>query len=386
MGILNTSGSVDVTTSFYSYLSGWKPTYPFVHQTANDRTYDMEDYGPEVFVEVGGEFHTGNLGLGSTVDVEVEVAGTFVPSLVVQGLAEALAEALGDFYSEPPKRNFVAWSKIGSVDFTLDRTNDAGFRQMPWKGWVYQVKDLGPAFVVYGEGGIAMMSPSDLRSVAVTFGFKLMSEVGILSKYAVCGNDKNHFALNKKGELIQISGEGLKVLGYAEFLLPMSWQGTPIVMTYDEMNQRVYITNGQIGYVYTPQGLTQGPKNLTSVMSSMGEVTVASPSTVERPLLEITTETIDFGSRDKKSLYQLTVSTYCPEALSFAVSYRNKITEDFQTTDWDTFDYKGEGFVSLSAVEFRIHLKAAALFEGQIRDLVAYYRAFDRTLRQEGSK
>jgi len=60
------------------------------------------------------------------------------------------------------EKNWVAWSDIGSLNFTLGKSNVQGKRPLDWKGWVYRVLKLNGKPVVYGENGVSLLKPARL--------------------------------------------------------------------------------------------------------------------------------------------------------------------------------------------------------------------------------
>ena len=143
----------------------------------------------------------------------------------------------------------LIWSKIGSVDFTPDGTNEAGFRNIPWEGTVLRVKKLGKGVVVYCENGIGVLVP-----FAQTFGWDILTEVGIPAKSAISGNDNIHVFVNTAGELCRINKDfSLEVLGYSEYMSLMT--AASIVVEHNPVLREFHISDPTYAFILTEQGL-----------------------------------------------------------------------------------------------------------------------------------
>lgn len=106
-------------------------------------------------------------------------------------------------------RTYVAWSKIGLLDFTVDKTNEAGFHN-PDIGIVYSVLKFGKDFIALGASGVAHYSPA-----AQSFGYRKLGNVGISGTLNAASNGQEVYYVDKLGDLIQInSSNGATNLGY----------------------------------------------------------------------------------------------------------------------------------------------------------------------------
>jgi len=104
---------------------------------------------------------------------------------------------------------FVAWSKIGKVDFTVDKSNEAGFHN-PDIGVVKSVLQLAKDFVALGESGAAIYSP-----VVQTFGYRKIPCTGISSTLCATSNRTELYFVDKLGDLYNVeANRGFTNLGY----------------------------------------------------------------------------------------------------------------------------------------------------------------------------
>src|SRR5512139_1721548 len=129
--------------------------------------------------------------------VTVDVSGSPVISGFYNAAADPITVAISltaEAFSENLRSNWVGWSKIGDIRFLQDMMNDSGYRPMSWKGWVYQILQLGKSAVVYGSGGISILFP--IKEPHPTFGYKEIAKRGILNRNCVCGTKNKHFFLD----------------------------------------------------------------------------------------------------------------------------------------------------------------------------------------------
>jgi hypothetical protein len=248
------------------------------------------------------------------------------------------------------EKNWVAWSDIGSLNFTLGKSNVQGKRPLDWKGWVYRVLKLRGKPVVYGENGVSMLIPS-----GTIFGLTTVYRVGLKGKHAVGGDDTKHFFVDKIGQLWKLADE-MKKLGYEEYLSKLS---DSIVVSYDALNNLVYICDGTLGYVYNSEdgslGKCQG--NITGITYQSGVLYTTAAGTITTEPFEICTDIYDMGVRGGKTIYSLEFGTDLDIALYAAVDYRRDKSEDFTTTPWYVTNSYGRVFIVAYGGEFRFRAR-----------------------------
>lgn len=296
-------------------------------------SYGLEDL--ELFVDT---YITGNSprsGLYNLDDLELSV------NTSISGWAISNAE----------KKNWVGWSKIGEADFTLDLTNDAGYRPMSWSGYIYQVKKLDKNAIIYGSGGITVAYP--VAEPMPTFGFKDMLNIGIKNKTAIGGDEHTHFCIDTLGCLYKITTEGINKLGYEEFLSPLI---NP-VLTWDAAKNRLHISDAYIGYIYNEGTLTGGYADLTGLYRIKDSLTAVSPDTVIANPVELCTDIIDFKRRGLKSIESMQFDAISNVILFASIDYRYNKNEAFRTTKWSQLNAEGVAHIRTSGIDFRIRLK-----------------------------
>jgi len=286
----------------------------------------------------------------NTASAGATASGAAIWGTVNTGTATAYALAYGDLVLENLKKNWIAWSKIGSMDFTIDRKNIAGTRALDWSGWTYCVKKLGGKAVAYGENGVSFLIPS-----GKAWGLKTIYRVGLKSKQAVAGTEDIHFFIDNKDQLFSLS-EGLQKLDYSEYLTVL----TDPVLSFDIEANLLYICDGTYGFVYSPidKSLGKGPVNITGISSQGGTLYVAAPAAITTPAFEICTDIYDAGSRAPKTLWAVEVGTNIEQALSVCINHRKSKAESFSSTPWTITNPSGVAFIPCYGVEFQFRVKA----------------------------
>lgn len=249
------------------------------------------------------------------------------------------------------KSNWVAGSKIGSLNFTLDEKHDSFERPMDWKGWVYDIIKLAKSAIVYGENGITQLIPAE-----VFWGMKTIHRVGIKNKGAAAGDDSIHFFVDKTNKLYSLTSEGMSLLDYSEYLSNL----TSPILTLDSDSNLLYICDGTTGYVYSilTKSFAEGPATITGVRSQSGVLYVTASASIVMPPLEITTDIYDFESRFPKTILDVEIGTDLTERLFLAIEFRNSNRDEFVSTDWTLVNPNGKAYLPCFGVEFRIKLKS----------------------------
>lgn len=272
------------------------------------------------------------------------------------GLVMAMT-IVGTAVTNAAKTNWVGWSKIGQASFTIDRSNDAGFKAMEWPGYVYSIIPMDKNAVVYGSGGVTLMYPA-----AATFGFKEVLAHGIKNKSAVCGDKAVHFFIDKDGVLYKFSQEGLQRLGYEEFLYPL----TNPVMLLDSRKYLLHISDETKGFIFHQSVLGGGYANLTGIKLIDSSILAIAPETVQVDQFEICTDAFDFGYRGRKDVEAIQFGIDTDETVYAAVDYKYDLSTTFHTTRWTRLNKEGVAHIRVSGSEFRFRLKSAAYIEAQL--------------------
>lgn len=278
--------------------------------------------------------------------------GTYIPGVTIASLPGTItiSGVASDVDVEIIKRNWVKWSNIGSLSFTVGKDNIAGERPLDWKGWVYDIRKLGSKVIVYGQNGISALIPS-----GNTFGLQSIFQLGLKGKQAVCGNDSEHYFVDVKSQLWKLSNS-LEKLDYSECLGNLS---STITMSLDKETGLIYICDGCYGYVYSPRSQSMGECSpyITGTGSQGGTQYVTASQTIASIPLEIQTDIFDFGTRNGKTIRSLQIGTDATGGLYAAIDYRRDKAESWGTTNWETVTSEGIAFITCYGVEFRFKFK-----------------------------
>ena len=264
-------------------------------------------------------------------------------------------QLFGRWISRPSRANWVKWSAIGALNFEITRSNVAGERPLDWKGTVWALKWLGDKIVAYGENGVSLLIPIDVK-----YGLKTIYHTGLYGKQAVVDIGDAHYFIDSVGQLLKLDPTR-KLIGYAEYLRELT---SSVVMSWDSQDRLIFICDGLRGFVFDPEtsSLCRGPINVSGIGYQNGQRYVVGPEVINTPNLEFTTDIYDFGGRFGKHITSIEVGVdtigYDIE-LEMAVEYRLNKSEAFIQTSWVPLDNCGIAFINCFGYEFRFHLRAS---------------------------
>jgi len=266
----------------------------------------------------------------------------------------------------------VAWGKIGDVNFTLDGSNEAGYRQTPWEGSVLRVKKLGAGIVVYCQNGIGLLRPFEQ-----TFGWDTLQDVGIPAKAAVGGNDNIHVFVDTNGNLCRINSQyEIQVLGYDEYMDDM----TPanIVVEHDPILREFHISDATHGFLLTEEGLSNKYQAVTTIVTSAGTqygvFTDLAVSTAQ-----IIVDTMDFGLRGLKTLQTIEVGGYHASGdLNAFAQWKSSKIGSFTTGPNIIVNPDGVATVIMTGDELRVGLTYASYLGIQLDYLTLRFKLSDK--------
>ncbi len=286
-------------------------------------------------------------------EIEIEILGEIVPGIKITCTPiEIEIFPRGGVTVQAGICNWIAWSKIGSLDFTIDETNVAGKMPVDWRGCVLNVLTLGRSPVAYGENGVTVFKPVDVKMA-----MKTIHRIGVKWKEAVAGNEFEHFFIDKTNKLYRLSEEsGLEELDYSEYLSSMTYPK----LSLDISNRILYICDGTYGFVYgiKSKSFGEGPRNISGVGYRDGNIYVSSPTVITMPKFEIATDIYDLGTRKPKTIQEVEVGTDLQNNLEVMIEGRlsNKMT--FVDSRWVLLNPSGRAQCPCFGIEFRIHLRS----------------------------
>ena len=281
------------------------------------------------------------------------ISGSFVEGVLISSSPLVITPVISaDIIFNPVKNNWVKWSNIGNLDFTIGRDNIAGERPLDWAGSVYQIKKLDKVVIVYGANGVSVLNPS-----GNTFGLSTIYHLGLKSKLAITGTDQVHYFIDTAGQLWSLSDK-LTKLDYSEYLSAMS---SP-VMSYDVENDLIYISDGTKGYVYSPsdKSFGTGPVNITGFGNQNGSSYIGAPAAIAIPVFEMSTDIYDLGSRKHKTIHSIEIGTDTSKILYASIDYRSNHKSSFSNTGWATVTHEGVSYLRCYGIEFKFNVKVSA--------------------------
>lgn len=291
--------------------------------------------------------------------IEVSVRGTWTKSFTVVASplvieVEFAPSWLGQWTSTgstTSKLNWVRWSKIGQLDFTIDHSNVAGERPLDWKGTVQVLLWHGDKIIAYGSNGVSVLTPS-----GTNYGLQTISTRGIRGKQAVADCDGVHYFVDRDAQLWKF-GQGLEILDYSEYLGEL---GTSVVLSYDKLDQLLYICDGTKGFVFNPeaQSLGRGPANITGIVIQDGVRSITASAAITMPTFEITLDTYDLGSRKGKTVRSIEAGYDTSLVLEGSLNYRLENTGSLTSLGWYTFDKRGHCYLNSYGYEFQFSVRA----------------------------
>lgn len=258
------------------------------------------------------------------------------------------------------------WSQIGRFDFTQDKTNIAGDIPLDHPGTICKFLQLSDSIVAYSTGGIVQLVPAKHGG----YGKAKVSDIGVLSGWAVTGNTRVHFFINASYELCKLSSEGLEMLGYQSIMESLASE-SEVVLSIDIYNETLHICNDLTGYVYSilDKSMTTGPGSITSIVPFGGYAKFAltsNPYSISIPDFNIKTDLIDFGTRKFKTIHEIELGIYSSETytgsqLQVRVHSRQHMVynEALSTTPWFYVDQDGVATCRCFGREFQFELYCA---------------------------
>jgi len=270
---------------------------------------------------------------------------------MADNVTEHLLSSHGRIYVRAVKSNWVQWSKVGSLDFTVDKANVAGSRPLDWQGMVYGIKKLGNKVVVYGENGISYLIPA-----GKAYGLNTIYRTGLKGKSAFAGDASINFFLDNKGQLFSLA-DSVSRLDYSEYLSPLS---SDVVLSYDAENGLLYICDGTYGFIYSTDSKSMGTcgVNITGIGNKDGGLYVGASDTIATPLFEICTDIYNAGTNKHKTVFEVDCGTSVQGRFQAQIDYKDTVQDAFSKTAWEDITDRGGCFLTALGREFRFRLKS----------------------------
>jgi hypothetical protein len=348
-----------VSVTQHGLLSQW----PAVDRDpALDQEFDCEYWEtiPVVTVELGGTWLNETI-FADPIVITVSQEGNIASGIVipVDPIVIIISLNYNNIALEYVKANWVKWSKIGCLDFTIDESNVANERPLNQHGFVYRILKLDNTLIAYGESGVTALIPKD-----VVYGIRELYNVGLLSWSAVTGTDFEHFFIDVSGKLFRVLPEELKELDYSEFLSQMTFP----VMFLDQIKNLLYICDGTYGFIYNihDESFGSGPVNLTGIGSRGNIRYLTAPTPIIIPKFEVCTDIYDMGTRKPKNIHSVEIATDLSEHLQLLIEFRISNREEFRSSPWFLVNPDGIAYSPCYGIEFKFRIRSFILEQFKI--------------------
>lgn len=280
----------------------------------------------------------------------------------------------------------VVWSDTGAARFaTTDdlrtaREGTAGNRVDTDIGDVVSILPIynKNACIVYGTKKIIMLYAKLLDTGGRTFGRHDVLDIGISTQGAAVATDSGHFVVTDDGDLYVIDNDGNeKGLGYSEFIT------TPdsVVLSYDSTKKdtKLYIALSSITYVLTHKGMGSITASVRSLVNtrSQGKLIHATAIIVQDDLIT-ESDDIDLRRPGFKTMEGVTVSGKFPDSMYVSVGSRARKKDSFVYSDWKLVNDEGWVYIGISAIEFRVRVKAVRYTTPLIKGMDVGVKFMDR--------
>ena len=228
---------------------------------------------------------------------------------------------LSDWY-DCDEKHYV-WSAIGSIDFTLEKGNEAGYRRCPYGGTVYHTRRLGDTVVGYSSEGITTIYPKGSATpeygTGATFGFGEMSDIGLINRGAVNGNEQRQICVGEDYVVREVTSEGVKELGYKSYMEQLA--GEDIIVNYDPSTEKnFYIGNSSKTFLLSPQGMTEILQHPSTVWRK-NKQTYCLPDAEDSTEPYLCVQPFDMGYRGEKTVFVIESDAF-------------NVTDGEATSDW----------------------------------------------------
>lgn len=278
--------------------------------------------------------------------------------------------------------NYVAWSKIGQLDWEYSLGNEVGWAPMMWQGKILALRPLLKEIVVYGTNGIAKLSPQ--KDPVTTYGVQDFGDIGLLSDRCVdgdythhlfLGNDYNLYLVEPERALSQ-EGREPKRLGYSHLMRSLV---DPII-TFDPAYSQWWIGDANKCYVFTGRALgevSETPSHLNRLDGRLWGFSQAHGG----PKAIIETGPITFNSKGIKTLMAVEVDAELlgTQVLLGQASWKSSYQKDFRRGKKIRLDPRGAFFPILAGTEFKLLVESPRYEDFQLSKLWLHYKTTDKT-------
>jgi hypothetical protein len=251
---------------------------------------------------------------------------------------------------------FYVWSKIGSIDFTPDQENEAGYRRCPYGGVVRNVRRLGDEVVGYSSKGVVLFQPT---LDPATFGFKEICNVGIINQGAINGDYNHHVFLGEDYILRSVVGEEVTELGYKNYMKEL--QDEDVIISYDHSKKEFYIGNSTKTFLLTSNGLTEIKQHPSTVWRNNNE-TYMLPDAEDSEDIVIASEIFNLGFNGRKTIFSIETNALLTDSLEAGINWANDLTT-FGESPYTPINDMGIASIIVAGNFFQVKLRFGNVYD-----------------------
>ncbi len=267
---------------------------------------------------------------------------------------------------------YYVWSKIGEMDFTPGRNNEAGYKRDPYGGEVYHTRRLGDDVIGYSSKGITKLIP--VMSPAATFGFTELSDIGLINRGAINGNFDRHVYVGEDYILREITKQGVRELGYQSYMELLAEED--IIVSYDNSKKDFYIGNSTKTFLLSDKGLTEITQHPSSVWRRNKE-TFMVPDTEDTDKPYICSEHFDMGYKGQKTVVSIETDAMQVVEPESGIDWANDLV-NWGTEHYSPINDVGIASNTVSGNMFRFRLRFTSVYDSfRIRFIKARYKMTD---------
>ena len=252
------------------------------------------------------------------------------------------------------------------VLLSLVDTRRIGFVALPCKDTVKCIKALGKGAIVYSADKIMQLDETEHGYVA-----RVISDIGITGRGAVCGDNDMHLAVTSRGMLYKLDSNGLENLRYDEL---DTLTGANISMVWNEVEREAYISDGTLGYIWTEGGLSKTTTLVSAILEE--SIGVTNGASTPNAFTIITNET-DLASRGLKVVNFVSWKTYNCTDMIMNFVYKFDSSSTWLTSEDIYGGEDGEFYIGIACTEFRLKLRGTAGTDAAILGATAHVQYRD---------
>lgn len=298
---------------------------------------------------------TPSTGSWASVDVTTIPAGSSICNFNGQ-LIVGSPYSTGAPWSSLPKCS-IAWGDIGST--VMDPEDDvvAGFRHVPFdengNNTVVKVLPLGNRCMVYGNAGVGAGQMTMVDKYPA-MSFVEMSRVGAAHNYHVAGGLNKHLYLGRNNELMLVTSEGVRTLGYKNSMDELTIDD--VVISYEPVRDLFFISDGAKCFILTSHGMYSTHQCMTGIMDYRG-ISCGFIKANTDTKVRIKTSSFDAGIQGYKTLEQVEAGLNYGKDMTGMISIKYNYGGSFTSTPGVTLNNKGIFTRKATGREFKIQLE-----------------------------